>query len=550
MKDNTRNKKWYWIGGAVVVVAILAIALPAILGNDTAAAEAGTGDIATAFIGDLSASATASGQIEAQRDASLMLASAGEVAAVYVEVGDAVAAGTPLLKLDTAVLERAVVSAEQALAIQEANLAALLEPASAADIAAAEATVASAEASLQDLLDGPSTDEIAAAEADVRAANADVASAATQLADLQASASEDELLAAQLELELAQTDATQAAEWHSTTLVMETNRFLGEGRIAAMEESARMAALQANAALAAAQDAYDKVMSGDSNSIAAAQASLALAVAARDSAQIQLDMLLMDPTAAEIAAAEASLASAEATLAQLLRGASDYQIAQMEVAVEQARISLQQAQNNLADATLTAPFAGVVTAVHISPGEMANGILVEMVDSTSLEVVLAVDEVDIGDLYVGQPATIALETWPNDEIDGAVTAIAPKANNGASALVTYDVFLGLGETDLPVLVGMTADASLETVNFEDVVLVPNTAINVDRTNGQYSVILVTTDSSGEASYEEVPVSVGLHDSQYTQIIEGVAAGDQLLIGDMPTMQFGPGQGGPPPGMGS
>ena len=542
MNNKKRSKKWYWIGGAAAIVVILAIAISVILGNGTAAAEAGTGDIVTAFVGDLSASATASGQIEAQREAALMLARTGEVAELYVEVGDAVAAGAPLLKLDTAELERAVISAEQSLAIQEANLATLLEPASNADIAAAEASVASAQASLQDLLDGPNEDEITAAEADVRAANADVYSASSQLNDLQAGASEEEILAAQIALDLAQKEATSAAEQHSTTLVMEPNRFIGENRIADMEEGARMAALQANASLAAAQDTYDKVVSGDSNSIAAASASLSLAVASRDSAQIQLDLLLQEPTEAEIASAEASVASAEATLAQLMRGASDYQIAQMEVAVEQARISLQQAQNSLADATLTAPFDGVVTAVHISPGETASGILVEMVDSNSLEVVLAVDEVDIGDLYVGQPATITLETWPNEEIAGEVTAIAPKANNGASALVTYDVFLGLGETDRPVLVGMTADASLETVNFTDVVLVPNTAVNVDRTNGKYSVILVTTDSDGNNSYEEIPVSTGLHDSQYTQIIEGVANGDQLLIGDMPVTQFGPGSG--------
>ena len=181
MNNKKRSKKWYWIGGAAAIVVILAIAISVILGNGTAAAEAGTGDIVTAFVGDLSASATASGQIEAQREAALMLARTGEVAELYVEVGDAVAAGAPLLKLDTAELERAVISAEQSLAIQEANLATLLEPASNADIAAAEASVASAQASLQDLLDGPNEDEITAAEADVRAANADVYSASSQL---------------------------------------------------------------------------------------------------------------------------------------------------------------------------------------------------------------------------------------------------------------------------------------------------------------------------------------------------------------------------------
>ena len=106
--------------------------------------------------------ATASGQIEAQRTAALALSSAGEVAEVNVTIGDSVVAGQPLLKLNTVELERSVISAQQSLAIQEANLATLLAPASEADITAAEANVASAQASLQDLLDGPSEDEITA----------------------------------------------------------------------------------------------------------------------------------------------------------------------------------------------------------------------------------------------------------------------------------------------------------------------------------------------------------------------------------------------------
>jgi HlyD family secretion protein len=546
MNDKKRSKKWYWIGGAVAFLMITAIALLVILRSGSAAEEAGTGEIVSAFIGDLSASATASGQIGAQREAALSLSSAGRVAEVFVEVGDTVQADDPLLNLDMAEIERAVVSAEQSLAIQEANLATLLAPVTDADIAAAEASVASAQASLQDLLDGPTEDAIAAAEADVRAANADVFATSSQLADLRDSASEEEILAAQITLDLAQTEATQAAEWHSTTLVMEPDHFISESRIADMEYAARVAAVRANANLASAQEAYDELVNGDTNAIAVTQAGLALAVAPRDAAQIRLDMLLMDPTEAEIAAAESSVASAEAALDQLHRGASDYRITQAEVAVEQARISLQKAENTLNEATLTAPFDGVVTAVHVNVGEMANGILVEMVDSGSLEVILAVDEVDIGNIYVGQPAVITLQSWPNVEIDGQVTAIAPKANNGSSALVTYDVFLGLGETDLPVLVGMTADANLETANFTEALLVPNAAVNVDRTNGAYSVNLVTIDGNGKETYTETAVSVGLHDSQYTQIIDGLHEGDQILIGEMPPVrEFGPGQGGGP-----
>jgi multidrug efflux pump subunit AcrA (membrane-fusion protein) len=193
MNEKKRSKKWYWIGGAVGLLMISAIALLVIVRNGSAAEENGTGEIVTAFTGDLSTSATASGQIGAQREAALSLSSAGQVAEVSVEVGDTVQADDPLLNLDMAEIERAVVSAEQSLAIQEANLATLLAPATDADITAAGASVASAQASLQDLLDGPNEDEIAAAEADVRAASADVYATTSQLADLRDSASEEEI---------------------------------------------------------------------------------------------------------------------------------------------------------------------------------------------------------------------------------------------------------------------------------------------------------------------------------------------------------------------
>ena len=59
MNNKKRSKKWVWIGGAVALLAVLAIALTTILGNGAAQDEAGTGEVVTAFIGNLSASATA-----------------------------------------------------------------------------------------------------------------------------------------------------------------------------------------------------------------------------------------------------------------------------------------------------------------------------------------------------------------------------------------------------------------------------------------------------------------------------------------------------------
>jgi multidrug efflux pump subunit AcrA (membrane-fusion protein) len=121
------------------------------------------------------------------------------------------------------------------------------------------------------------------------------------------------------------------------------------------------------------------------------------------------------------------------------------------------------------------------------------------------------------------------------EIESEVALVAPGAAANSS-LVTYDVHLRLGQTDLPVRVGMTANVQLVTAQRTDVLLLPNQAIQVDRENGTYSVNRVNGDTT-----ESVEVTIGLRDGQNTQITGGLEAGDEVLIGnDLPTLEFGPG----------
>jgi HlyD family secretion protein len=210
--------------------------------------------------------------------------------------------------------------------------------------------------------------------------------------------------------------------------------------------------------------------------------------------------------------------------------------------VEQARLSLADAEEALVQATVVAPFEGVVTAVHVSEGEIASGIVVELADLNSLEVVLSVDEVDIGLLSVGQKAVLNLESWPDTDIAGEISAIAPNATANNNATVTYDVHISLAQTDLPVLLGMTANADLITAEKENVLLVPNAAIQANRANGTYSVNRLI-----DGEVKSVPVTIGLRDDQFTEITSGLNEGDELLIGSIaPVMNFGggPGNGGP------
>ena len=101
--------------------------------------------------------------------------------------------------------------------------------------------------------------------------------------------------------------------------------------------------------------------------------------------------------------------------------------------------------------------------------------------------------------------------------------------------------MAIDSGDLAVRAGMTANASLVTANIKDVLLVPNRAITADREAGKYYVNLV---QDGQISQEEV--AVGLRDSNYTRITEGLSEGDQVMIGDFrEVLDF---TSGPPRGM--
>jgi multidrug efflux pump subunit AcrA (membrane-fusion protein) len=136
-----------------------------------------------------------------------------------------------------------------------------------------------------------------------------------------------------------------------------------------------------------------------------------------------------------------------------------------------------------------------------------------------------------------------METWPDVELSSEITGIAPQANVSSGGAVSYDVHLGLPLSDLPILVGMTANADLLTASRKDVLLVPNAAIHPDRSSGTYSVNVVRVDNQGKREIMPVVVSIGARDGQFTQIVEGLVEGDEVLLGELraPTQSggFGP-----------
>lgn len=523
-KKKKRRTAWIIAGVILLVLIIGGFLISRRISGRLAAAEAQTGDIVTAFIGDLDASATASGKIEAEEVARLSVDSPGQVKEIFVGEGAHVQAGAALLQLDVRDLELQLARAEQNVALQEANLDSLLAGAAASDVLAAQVAVASAQAQLDDLLAGPTAEDIAESEATIRQQEAAVNSAAASYNSTRDSISQSSIAQAEADLVDAQIAYDQAKERNEDFAISFTHEAL----------------VQAEEDLRIARAKVDELKAGaNQGSLNAASADIAAASANLDQARQNYESLIAGPSDEEIAAAEAALAQAQSNLDNLLEDADEADVIIAQAELEQARLALEDSQEALQKATITAPFTGVITAVLVSEGERASGEAAEIV-SDELKVVLSVDEIDVGLLAPGQPAIITLETWPDREINGEVVSIAPKADS-SDGVVTYNVQINLDEpSDLPILVGMTANARLITSRNEGVVLVPNAAITADREAGTYWVNQVTGQSENGPETEKVEVVIGLKDDEYTQIISGITEGDEVVIGELapPVMQFG------------
>ena len=538
--NNLLKNKTVWIIGLIVVVAGFFI-VQSNLTSTPATEAAGDSETATAFIGDLSENATASGEVVAVQEAALSVLTSGVVETVHVSIGESVSAGDVLVELEDDALVRAVASAESGVRVAEAELAQQLAGPTDSELASAEASLASAEAALEALLAGPTAEEIAASQANVDAAYANVVAASgtlsaryeTDASDIQQA--EINLQNALDDLQLAEEQWVRVADCEWDAAGNATCERSDSGRMDDADRNVELA--RANVDLATAQ--LDAAQNPDSNSVASSQASVASSQASYDSAVARHEALMADPTPEEIAAAEADVVSAQATLDTLLAGARETDIETYEIRLAQAKIDLENAQNNLAKATLIAPFDGIVTDIYVDEGEVAAGRALNLVDVSGLEVVLSVDEIDIGQIEIGQPATVSFEAWPDAEVNSEVISIAPSATS-TNSLINFDVNLALDDSDLPILIGMTANAKLITANLDEVLLIPNAALTADRDSGTYSVNVVNADGT----FETVEVTIGLRDSDFTQIVDGIDEGMEVIIGEIiapvDNQGFGPG----------
>ncbi len=202
--------------------------------------------------------------------------------------------------------------------------------------------------------------------------------------------------------------------------------------------------------------------------------------------------------------------------------------------LENAELSLENARDNLDNYQITSPIAGTVIEKYAKAGDNAgagnNGAssLCIIYDLSYLEMTLSIDELDISKVAVGQEVQVTADAVASRVYTGTVTktSVVGSTQGGTT---TYPVTVRIDETE-GLLPGMNVDAEIFLSAAENVIAVPNSAVNRGNT------VLVTKDSPSAANaleqeapegYVYVAVTTGESDDSYIEITSGLQEGDTV-----------------------
>lgn len=240
-----------------------------------------------------------------------------------------------------------------------------------------------------------------------------------------------------------------------------------------------------------------------------------------------------------------------------------------QISLNNAQTNLQNSQKKLDDYSVTAPISGTVVTKTAKAGDKieggSTGTLCTIYDLSYLEMTMAIDELDIGQVAVGQSVRITADAVPDQTYSGTVTKVSV-AGTTSGGITTYPVTVRIDETD-GLRPGMNVDAEIVIESRDNVLAVPSGAVNRGDT------VLVTADSPSAANaldreapegYVYVQIGTGVDDDSYVEITSGLQEGDTvaylptssgssnmmmggMMMGGMPS--GGMGGGAPSGGMG-
>jgi multidrug efflux pump subunit AcrA (membrane-fusion protein) len=584
-RRRTRRRRRTVVAGTAGVLVVA--------GAGTAWAMTGSGGpdyrLATVGRADVTQTVEADGTLAAHRRATVRFGAAGTVAAVDVAVGDHVRAGQRLASLDRAALQQAVTAARGTLAQARQRLAddeqAQLTGSSSSDGLASDssgsATPSGTDAARERLLTGstaaaPRGSAGGSSQAGLRAAQRAVVSAqhaldaaiATVTADVSAvqKACTAPGSAPQTTTVTAAADGTVSGTVGDTATVvtlLDTATTSANPQSLAAGQTYRFAGLTAGdsyqlvlvplvdtSACSTALATLNRDQAGPANraSVAAADARLAAALRALDTALAAQSAESSNPSASPSAAAKGGTGSSSGSSRGSSNGSSNgssdgssdgsanggaavtaAQLAADAAAVDAARAQLAVARHALGAATLTSPISGTVGAVALTAGEAVSAssstATISVVGAGTMSVAVDIALADIDKVRAGETARVTVDgrATPFPAKVTYVGATNTSSSSGSSS--TYSVTVTLDAPDARLFDGMGAHVAIVTGVARHVLSVPVSAV--------HAVGALTTVDVVTAKGERVRrVTLGVRGAARVEVRSGLAAGERVVLADV------------------
>lgn len=231
--------------------------------------------------------------------------------------------------------------------------------------------------------------------------------------------------------------------------------------------------------------------------------------------------------------AEQQMASSQAALdtwSKQLSAGSAASVQSKLASRDKAQSAIDALQNQKSDLILRAPRAGVIGFRQVEVGNIvsAGQKVLSIVDNSNIYVDCSVSEQDIGQIALGVPTTISIESL-GKSYTGKIIYISPAMD---SKTQTFTIRIALDKPDDSIRSGMFARTTINVTIRPQTLFVPKEA--VISLNGKDRIFIV----NGNNQIEERIVELGLRNDKSVEILSGLNDGEQIALSNLSRLKTG------------
>jgi len=213
--------------------------------------------------------------------------------------------------------------------------------------------------------------------------------------------------------------------------------------------------------------------------------------------------------------------------------AAEKAVTRVQAELSQAQAALDRADENLRYATIRSPVTAMVLKRHVEVGDAVSSIL-QLGSQATLILTLGdmrevyfegrVDETDIGNVFVGQPARVRVDAYRDQSFPGQIERIAPLGEEKDN-VIGFEARVSLEDAEHKLRANLTANAEIIIEERKNVLVIPESTIIYGENRAAFVELY---DPTAPEQKRRVSIELGAGDGTRTEVQSGLAEGDKVV----------------------